>query len=87
MSPASGATPIGPARPVTAAVAAVSVGLLASGTLCTVAGMIVGATAHLVGIPDAWAQGLAAVTAAACLVPCAALARRAWHAERRGADG
>lgn len=86
MSAGIEAMPLNRSGPLPAALAAVTVGLLTAGTLGTVAAVIVGATLYLIGLPDAWAEGVAAATAAACLLPCAALARRVWQVERRGFD-
>jgi len=80
------AMPMTRSGPLLAALAAVTVGLLAASTLGTVTAVIVGAALYLIGVPDTWAQGVAILAAAACLLPCAALARRVWQVERHGSD-
>jgi len=47
---------------------------------------VIGASLHLVGVPEDWATGVAALVAIAGLVPSAALARRAWLVERHSID-
>ena len=79
------ALPVASGVPAAAAMA-VSVGLLVAGTLGTVAAVIVGASLHLAGVPDAWATGTGGLVAVASLVPSAALAHRVWLVERHGPD-
>lgn len=86
MSAGADAMPAMNTSPLGAAVAALSVGVLSAATLGTVAAVIVGSAMHLLGLPDLWAEGLAAVAAAASLPFCGLLARRAWRAERGSPD-
>ena len=83
-SPAPAAAAI--TRPVAAFVAAVSVGLLVAGTLGIVGAVIVGASLHLLGVPDDWSSAAAVAVAAAGLIPTAALVRRVWRVECDGPD-
>ena len=86
-APAAAAITRPPAAIVTAAiVTAVSVGLLVAGTLGIVGAVIVGTSLHLLGLPDDWSMVAAVATAAASLVPTAALVRRVWRIERDGPD-
>lgn len=87
MSAPVDAMPLNRSGALPAALAAAAVGLLAAGTLGTVTAVIVGAALYLIGLPDTWAEGIAAIAAAACLMPCAMLARRVWQVERHGSDG
>jgi len=77
-----------PARtgPVASAAMALCVGLLTAATLGPLAGVVIGVSVHLSGIPDAWAIGVGTLAASAVLVPVAALARRVWRIERDGLD-
>lgn len=77
---------IGRSRGPAAAATALAVGLLVAGTLGTVCAVIVGASLHLLGVPDDWAAAAAVLTAAAGVVPAAALARRVWQVERHGPE-
>ncbi|EDP66920.1 hypothetical protein BAL199_17703 [alpha proteobacterium BAL199] len=67
-----------------AALAAVSVGVLVASTLGTVAAIVTGTGLGLLGLPDAWATGSAATVALVSLAPAVALGRRVWQLERQG---
>ena len=73
-------------RPSAALATAVAVGLLVAGTLGTISAVIVGTALTLLGAPEYWAATAAGVTAAASLVPSAALARCVWRVETEHPD-